>query len=168
MTSPGSRRDELGLRIRRERGRHLAPALLDSLATLTGQPFSNADLLSLEETDRLFHQYSSSFQRCVDGKASHRNVRLPGAEANLVFAEVERIGTRARDSHIAFFSKQSEYTGAIRIATMYFFASAERLLAIEVDHLRVSSLDGEQGLLIDSLEREDEVELWCWGHDWTG
>jgi hypothetical protein len=70
------------------------------------------------------------------------------------------------DDDVVMFNQQFSYTGAVKMPAASFFAAVEPLLQLEVDDLRAASSDGSQGLLIDSLDRENVLDLWCWGEKW--
>jgi hypothetical protein len=64
------------------------------------------------------------------------------------------------------FNRLFSHTGAVKVPAAPFFAAVETLLLLEGDDLRAASPDGSQGLLIDSLDRENALDLWCWGGEW--
>jgi hypothetical protein len=158
--------DHLHLAARAQRGRNLAPGVLEALSAASRQTLSVENLLPLDQTDNLFAAYSDAFHKCLAGEKPHMYLRTAQAELSAIFSRLEHIGACLRDKYVVLFSRDFLYTGAVKVPASPFFAAAEALLRLEVDDLRAASSDGSQGLLVDSLERENELELWCWGDEW--
>lgn len=72
------------------------------------------------------------------------------------------------DERVVLFGRDYLYTGAVEMPAGQFFQAAKSLLRLQGDELRAISSDGLQGLLVDDLERENEIEFWCWGNRWIG
>ena len=144
----------------------MAPGVLEALSAASRQTLSAENLLPLDQTDTLFAAYSDAFQKCSAGEKAHVYLRTAPAESRAVFSRLEHMGAGLRDRHVLLFNRDFLYTGAVKVPARPFFTAAEALLRLEVDDLRAASWDGSQGLLVDSLERENELELWCWGDEW--
>jgi hypothetical protein len=145
----------------------LTPALLDALRTASGEALSESSLLPLEESDRLFEAYSRAFQECTAGERPHLYLRAPRDAAHHAFSRIRRIGASLPDAAVVMFGRDWEDTGAAQLPAASFFMAGEALLRLNVDDLRAASPDGTQGLLVDHLEHENEIELWCWGDAWV-
>jgi hypothetical protein len=161
MTSQADH-SQLGLAVRRQRGRTLAPAVLRALGEVLGP--ASLGFLPLEETDRRFESYSRAFQACLAGEQPHMHARVQQTESAALFS---RLGLLAKETppyaRVVLFGRDWELTGAIEVPAAQAWAAAEDLLRLEVDELRGMPPDGCDGFLIDRLERENEIEFWCWG-----
>jgi hypothetical protein len=140
--------------------------MLETLSAAVQQTLSTGNLLPLEETDNLFGAYTDAFQRCVRGEMSHLYLRSRRADARSLFSRLVHMGPWLDGDDVVMFNRLFSYTGAVKMPAAPFFAEVETLLLLEVDDLRAASSDGSQGLLIDSLDRENALELWCWGEEW--
>jgi hypothetical protein len=163
--SARERSDVLHLAARKQRGRMLAPAVLESLSAAVQQTLSAGNLLSLEQTETLFAAYTDAFDTCVRGERPHVYLRSSRDDARALLSRLVH-GGRWLDDDVVMFNRHSSYTGAVKMPAAPFFAAAETLLLLEADDLRAASPDGSQGLLIDILDRENALDLWCWGEEW--
>lgn len=152
--------------VRRQRGVSLMLSYLAAVSDAVGRAVTPSNLLSLEATDRLFAAYADQFSRCSAGGVDCHCVRVPNEQAPALFRALERMGHTAGAGLVAEFGRDHEGIGAVRMTSEELFGAAPALLRIDRDHVRAISLDASQGLLIDRLDRERQIELWMWGARW--
>jgi hypothetical protein len=166
MTSDRDAKQWLARGVRRQRGTALLPSYLADAGAVIGRPLALSDVLPLEGTDRLFDLYSAGFSAAASDQAPCRHLRIRPGGTPAFFSALGDFGTRIAGPQVILFGRRSEHTGALRLAPGELLRAASEMLRLEKDDLRVSSVDGTCGLLIDNLERENELELWLWGEPW--
>lgn len=140
--------------------------MLETLSAAVQQTLSTGNLLPLEQTDNLFAAYTDAFHKCVRGEMPHLYLRSPRADARSLLSRLVHVGTWLDNDDVVMFNRLFSDTGAVKMPAAPFFAAVEALLLLEVDDLRAASSDGSQGLLVDSLDHENALDLWCWGEEW--
>lgn len=167
MSASKNARERLALALRRNRGAPVTEQYLGAVSAIVGCPFrADTDLLPLEATDELFAMFSHSFRVCTTEPPKCVHLRFPAADSTHLFSRLAELPANSTSLPIALFGKESEYTGALRLQSPDAFLNAHALLQLEVDGLRVATLDGSQGFLLDYLSREQEFEFWLWGDEW--
>ena len=157
---------QLELAVRRNRGKQIAGRVLADVGRVIARSVSEESLLSLDQTDELAQKLARRVEACYRRDDPCAHVRANEGDATSIFAPLARFGHQIADEAVAWFGKHSQDIGAVRLSAGEVLANVEELIALDGDDVRVISLDGRNGLLLDYSDHAPNFELWLWGQDW--
>jgi hypothetical protein len=161
-TSPTS--EPLRYSVRRNRGTSDFPHYRSELSHLLVIELQPTDIVTLEETDRLFAAYQASAVRASEDEefAIRGRWRL---DNQCWIATCKEIGQELSEEDAVLFIGPYEYCGAVKVSAGAVFANPQRLLEFDKDTIRLQSSKTKSGLFLDLFEEDSVwfIELVAWG-----
>ena len=162
---------ELELEARRNKGKRLITQLCDHLTRTLEARIDPSALLELDESDRLFSEYSARFRECQEQPSGCLIRRLDQGNPPFELALANELA-HALDDTVILFPSEWEYTGAVRVQAGTVLRRALHFLEVDGEEIRMMTPDGANGLLLElytePLPGRSTVtfRLWLWGSRW--
>lgn len=159
---------KLEILVRRNKGRTEHPYYATELAHILKTEIRAADILDLEETDRLFSTYLAQFARVnVEPGFGFKKVWKYNpvfAWSNICHCMQEKL----RDQPAILFAGPYEFCGGLKITADRILESIVPLLEFDQDSVRIQSSSSTSGILVDLFDQDSEwfIELAVWG-EWS-
>jgi hypothetical protein len=169
MSNPiDSRKQQILLRSRMNRGRTEAPSFLSAVAEAVGEPVDMKSLVPLPETDILREAFRAGYQNVVrEATVGYRKLFLP-SQSSLVFRLATCLADQVSTERSFFLTKLSEYCGAVSLNLSVLLKHAASIIKLDGDSLSALSTDQTEGILIDHNpdDPEQAYEVAVWGDRW--
>jgi len=169
MANPiDSRKEQILLRSRMNRGKAEAPSFLSAIAEAIREPVDMKSLVPLPETDALRETFRTGYQNVVrEATVGYRRFFLPN-QGNRVFRLATCLADQVPSESCFFLTKMSEYCGAVRMNFSVLLEHAASIIQLDGDSLSALSIDRTEGILIDHNpdDREQAYEVAVWGDRW--
>jgi len=161
--NPDTPPSSLATALRRNRGRALVQPYLTRVSQVLGRSLSaEHDLVPLEETDLLFERYTAAFRSAVAGTVSSSHHVIATPDSGELLASMTPLA-ETTCGPMFLFGASFDVVGALRVDAAELFGKMAQLFELEGGELRACSGSATPGFLVDSLERERQVEIWVWG-----
>ena len=155
--------DQLGRRLRANRGRLLRPGFRASIERAIGSRVAEGDFLDLATSDHLAKE--------VRTRLRHRRDRSwPESQEDTAAEHLLGVGRNIDASHSSFlmFFESWDELGALRVNSSGVLAHFRSLWQKDREPLCLITTDLHDGLYFDhtdveQLDDEDSFELWAWG-----
>lgn len=155
----------LEILVRKNRGRTEHKYYTTELSHRLKLQISPADVLDLEETDRIAAIYYSQAKRAYEEQGFAYACIWGYEPIALWFEACRRLGEKLYGQPAVLFVGPYEYCGAVRVSAHSVLNEVASLLEFDRDSVALKSATADSGLLLDLYEEGAErlVELVAWG-----
>jgi hypothetical protein len=166
MTRPSEISAELEFRARANRGRRLMPRFLEEASVALGRTIGPSDVVSLEETDRVFSVFLHRWQAAKKNDAGR--VHVVNDDPAVIRSIGQAIGNDMPATPLYLFRERSRWCGAIRASPAEIGNRVLELTSVDGEDVMASSEDGSVGIGCELFSAQvartprDTYELAAW------